>query len=252
MNDAGKDRPVYSLKQFKYNSHYWILNFLSRAKKPSRILDIGAADGYLGEILKQQGHFLVGLEADSQLAEKARAHYHTLHNTDVESFDFPYRGEFDYILLADVLEHLRDPCGLLRRVVPCLDRGGEIIVSIPNVAHLFVRLSLMIGRFEYRDRGIFDRTHLRFFTLASMTRMINDASCRILELRPTSVPVQLVAPSTDKGFFAPLHELHFLMVTLCKTLLAYQFVVRVVPYERQGDRTHLFGEREDTRPGGGR
>lgn len=231
MKEAGKDRPTYSLKQFKYNSHYWILNFLSQAKKPSRILDIGAADGYLGKILKQQGHFLVGLEANSQLAEKARAHYHTLHSADVESFDFPYRGEFDYILLADVLEHLRDPGGLLRRVVPCLNSGGQIIISIPNVAHLFVRLSLMVGRFEYQDRGILDRTHLRFFTLASMRRMINDASCRILELRPTSVPVQLVVPWTDNGFFAPLHELHFLTVKLCKTLLAYQFVVRVIPGE---------------------
>jgi 2-polyprenyl-3-methyl-5-hydroxy-6-metoxy-1,4-benzoquinol methylase len=231
VKEAGKDRPTYSLKQFKYNSHYWILNFLSRAKKPSRILDIGAADGYLGEILKRQGHFLVGLEADSQLAEKARAHYHTLYSADVESFDFPYQDEFDYILLADVLEHLRDPGGLLRRVVPCLNSGGEIIISIPNIAHLFVRVSLMAGRFEYQDRGILDRTHLRFFTLASMTRLINDASCRILELRPTSVPVQLVAPWTDNNFFAPLHELHFLTVRLCKTLLAYQFVVRVIPSE---------------------
>ncbi len=234
MKEAGKDRPTYSLKQFKYNSHYWILNFLSQAKIPSRIFDIGAADGYLGEILKQQGHFLVGLEANSQLAENARPHYHTLHSADVESFDFPYRGEFDYILLADVLEHLRDPGGLLRRIVPCLNSGGQIIISIPNVAHLFVRLSLMVGRFEYQDRGILDRTHLRFFTWASMRRMINDASCRILEVRPTSAPLQLVAPWTDNGFFAPLHELHFFTVKLCKTLLAYQFVVRVIPREPRG------------------
>jgi 2-polyprenyl-3-methyl-5-hydroxy-6-metoxy-1,4-benzoquinol methylase len=234
VKKAGEDRPNYSLKQFKYNSHYWILNFLSQAKKPSRILDIGAADGYLGEILKRQGHFLVGLEADSRLAEKARTHYHTFHSADVESFDFPYCREFDYILLADVLEHLRDPGALLRRVVPCLNGGGELIISVPNIAHLFVRLSLMIGRFEYQERGILDRTHLRFFTLASMKRLIEDASCRILELRPTSVPVQLVAPWTDNGFFAPLHELHFLAVKLCKTLLAYQFVVRAIPGDPQG------------------
>ena len=232
MKQAGRDRPPYHLKQFKYNSHYWLLNFLARARIPSRILDIGAADGYLGEILKRQGHFLVGLEGDSQLAARARSHYDTLHSADVESFDFPYRSEFDYILLADVLEHLRDPGGLLRRIVPCLNGGGEIIISMPNVAHLFVRLSLLAGRFEYQDRGILDRTHLRFFTLASMRRLIDDASCRILELRPTAVPVQLVAPWTDNGWFAPLHELHFLAVRLCKTLFAYQFVVRVIPRER--------------------
>jgi 2-polyprenyl-3-methyl-5-hydroxy-6-metoxy-1,4-benzoquinol methylase len=229
VKEAGESRPVYSLKQFKYNSHYWILNFLSRAKPSSRILDIGAANGYLGDILKRQGHFLVGVEADAELAEKARAHYHTLHCADVESFDFPYRKEFDYILLADVLEHLRDPTNLLRLVVPCLKDRGELIISIPNVAHLFIRMALMAGRFEYQDRGILDRTHLRFFTLSSMKRMIDDAACRIVELKPTSVPVQLVAPWTDNGFFAPLHELNYLAVRLCKTLLAYQFVVRAIP-----------------------
>ncbi|HKY08165.1 MAG TPA: class I SAM-dependent methyltransferase, partial [Candidatus Binatia bacterium] len=150
MKKAGESRPIYSLKQFKYNSHYWILDFLRRATKSSRILDIGAADGYLGEILKRQGHFVVGVEAEAGLADKARVHYHAFHNADVETFDFPYQHEFDYILLADVLEHLRDPAGLLRRVLPCLNGGGELIISIPNIAHLFVRLTLLAGRFEYQ------------------------------------------------------------------------------------------------------
>src|SRR5688500_12210117 len=95
VNYAGTDRPAYRLKEFKYTSHYWILDFLSKASTASRILDIGAADGYLGRILKQRGHSLVGLESDSVLAEKARAYYDAFHSVDVESFDFPYRGEFD-------------------------------------------------------------------------------------------------------------------------------------------------------------
>lgn len=229
MKTAGDNRPGYSFKQFKYNSHYWILRFLSKAPRPSRILDIGAADGYLGAVLKQQGHHLVGVESDVRLADKARAHYHTLHAADVESFDFPYRGDFDYILLADVLEHLRNPLDVLRRVLPCLGAKGELIISLPNVAHLFVRLSLLSGRFEYADRGILDRTHLRFFTLASVRRMMQDASCRILELQPTPAPVQLVFSWTDKPAFGPIHDLHFVAVKLCKTLLAYQFVLRVAP-----------------------
>ena len=230
VNYAGADRPAYRLKEFKYASHYWILDFLSKASTASRILDVGAADGYLGRILKQRGHSLVGLESDSVLAEKARAYYDAFHSVDVESFDFPFRGEFDYILLADVLEHLRDPVGVLRRVTPCLSHGGELIISLPNIAHLFVRLSLLFGRFDYRDYGILDRSHLRFYTLASMRQMMREASCRILEIRPTPAPVQLVLPWTDDGVFAPLHELHFLLVKLCTTVLAYQFVVRAVPY----------------------
>jgi 2-polyprenyl-3-methyl-5-hydroxy-6-metoxy-1,4-benzoquinol methylase len=226
---AREDQRSYSLKQFKYNSHYWILHFLSKARKPSRILDIGAADGYLGAILRRGGHCLVGIESDLRLAEQARTHYEVLHSVDVESFDFPYRGEFDYILLADVLEHLRDPLAVLRRASSCLSPDGELIISLPNVAHLFVRLSLMLGRFEYQDRGILDRTHLRFFTLASLRQMMQEASCRIVELQPTPAPVQLVLPWTDQPIFDPIHGLHFLSVKCCKTLLAYQFVLRAVP-----------------------
>ena len=228
VREAGKPPPVYRLKEFKYNSHYWILKFLSKAEKPLRILDVGAAGGYLGQILKQQGHHLVGIESDPGLAAEARAHYEYLHLVDVEQFDFPQRAEFDYILFADVLEHLRDPAELLRRVLPCLNSSGEIIVSLPNVANLFIRLNLMFGRFEYGERGILDKTHLRFFTLATMRQMIHDASCRIVELKPTSVPLQLVIPWTDNRVFGPFHEVHFFAVRLWKTLLAYQFVARVV------------------------
>ena len=229
MKQAGEDRRPYSLKQFKYNSHYWILHFLSKARKPSRILDIGAAEGYLGAILKQHGHYLVGIEGDPQLAERARTYYDVLHTVDVESFDFPYRGEFDYILLADVLEHLRNPLDVLRRVSRCLSQNGELIISLPNVAHLFVRWSLLFGRFEYQDRGILDRTHLRFFTLGSLRQMMDQASCRIVELQPSPAPVQLVLPWSDKPIFDPIHRVHFLSVKFCKTLLAYQFIVRAVP-----------------------
>jgi 2-polyprenyl-3-methyl-5-hydroxy-6-metoxy-1,4-benzoquinol methylase len=229
MTEAAKGSRPYRLKRFKYNSHYWILKFLSAAGRPLRILDIGTADGYLGALLKQQGHYLVGVESDSTLAEKARGYYDVFHSVDAESFDFPSRGEFDFILLADVLEHLKDPAGLLRRALPCLNAGGEIIISLPNIAHLLIRLDLLFGYFQYTDRGILDRTHLRFFTLASTRRMVQDVGCRILELKPTPAPVQLVCPWTERPVFATLHEIHFLLVRSWKTLLAYQFVLRVAP-----------------------
>lgn len=229
MKEATHEQRPYRLKQFKYNSHYWILKFLSEIRKPSNILDIGAADGYLGAILNQQGHNIFGIESHAELAEKARPHYKNLYIADVENFDFSQCGQFDYVILADVLEHLRDPVRVLRRVEKCLSGRGEIIISLPNVAHLFVRLSLLFGRFEYRDRGILDQTHLRFFTLSTMRRMINESSCKILELQPTPAPIQLVIPWVDSPVFAPFHELHFHGVRLCKTMLAYQFVVRAAP-----------------------
>jgi 2-polyprenyl-3-methyl-5-hydroxy-6-metoxy-1,4-benzoquinol methylase len=232
MAEKSSLRP-YKLKQFKYNSHYWTLKFIRNANRPLRILDIGTADGYLGAILKQQGHYLVGVERDCSLGQRAREFYDGFHITDIEAFGFPYKDEFDYILFADVLEHLVDPAAVLRRAVGCLNDRGEVIISLPNVANLFIRLMLLFGRWEYSDRGILDRTHLHFYTLATLKKMIAAASFRVIEVVPTPLPVQLVFPITDKAIFAPLHELHYLAVRSRRTLLAYQFVVRAVPEPRK-------------------
>jgi len=219
----------YQFKSFKYNSHYRILKILSQAGRQLRILDVGTADGYLGAILKAQGHWLAGVEREGESAELAKSHYDQFHFADVESFAFPDREAFDYILFADVLEHLRDPEAVLTRALPSLKKGGEVIVSVPNIANLVVRLSLLFGRFDYADRGILDRTHLRFYTLSSLKRMIDNCGCDLLDVTATPVPVQLALPATDHELFAPLHELHSLLARLWPSLLAYQFVVRAAP-----------------------
>lgn len=219
----------YRFKDFKYNSHDRILNILGRDRRRLRILDVGTADGYLGAILKARGHSLAGVEREGEAAERARAHYDDFHCADLESFDFPYGAEFDYILFADVLEHLRDPEAVLKRALACLQAGGQVIVSVPNIANLVIRLSLLCGHFDYTERGILDRTHLRFFTLASLKRMIENCGCDPIEVAATPVPVQLALPFTAHPLFAPLHELHYLLVRLWHTLLGYQFVVRAAP-----------------------
>ena len=158
----------YGFKAFRYSSHSWILNLLEGEKTPVRILDVGTASGYLGKVLRERGHYVAGIEKDATAAARARNYYDSLQVADVESFEFPYKHEFDYILFADVLEHLRDPSAVLRACTPALKESGKIIISVPNVANIIVRLSLLLGRFDYMDRGILDRTHLRFFTLKSL------------------------------------------------------------------------------------
>jgi len=221
--------PRYQLKCFKYNSHYWVLQFLTRASSPLRILDVGTADGYLGAILRERGHSIVGIEQDATTAERARDFYDSFHVANIDDFDFPYTEEFDFILFADVLEHLKDPKIVLQRSLPALKKTGEIIVSVPNIANIVIRLSLLMGRFDYCDRGILDRTHLRFFTFSTLRKMIQEASCKVLEVAPTPLPIQLVIPASESKLFAPLHETHYLLVRLWKTLFAYQFVVRAAP-----------------------
>jgi len=225
--------PLYEFKAFKYSSHYWILKMLEPEKQRLRILDVGTASGYLGKILRDRGHSVAGIESDAAIAEKAKAYYDSFHLADLESYEFPYQREFDYILFADVLEHLREPAAALRRCLPALKESGKIIISVPNVANLFVRLSLLFGRFEYMDRGILDRTHLRFFTRRSVVRMLSEASCRVLSVIATPLPWQIVFPFTGKNFFAPLHEALYMLTRSWKAGLAYQFVIVAAPAHRQ-------------------
>jgi 2-polyprenyl-3-methyl-5-hydroxy-6-metoxy-1,4-benzoquinol methylase len=222
-------RERYQLKSFKYGSHYWVLKTLAAEQAPLRILDVGTATGYLGRVLRSSGHYVVGIEGHGDWAAKAQEHYDSFHVADLEQFEFPFRSEFDYIVLADILEHLRDPIAVLRRAIPSLRKSGKIIVSVPNVANFVVRLSLLFGRFDYVDRGILDRTHLRFFTLRSLKKLLLEASCRTIRVMATPVPVQLILPITDNSLFTPLHEVHYAAVRLWKTMFGYQFVVTAAP-----------------------
>jgi SAM-dependent methyltransferase len=222
---SGELQDGYAFKNFKYSSHYWILKRLEQEAQPLRILDVVCASGYLGKVLRQQGHYVIGIESDPAAAKSARACYDVFHLADLETFAFPYHREFDYVLFADVLEHLRDPAAVLRRSIPALLDSGKIIISVPNIANWIIRLKLLFGNFDSADRGILDKTHLHFFTLRTLTKMMSDVSCRILDVTPTPLPAQLVFPFTGKKAFAPLHALHYGVTLSCKTLFAYQFVV---------------------------
>lgn len=234
---SGSNTPAsgYEFKAFKYSSHYWILKVLGREREPVRILDVGTASGYLGKILKGRGHYVTGIEFDAAAAESARNYYDSFQVADIETFEFPYRREFDYIVFADVLEHLRDPAAVLRTCIPALKESGKLIISVPNVANFIVRLSLLFGKFDYMDRGILDRTHLRFFTLRSLKKMMREVSCTVLEVIPTPLPVQIVLPFTENKFFTLFHAACYALTRCWKTAFAYQFVVTAAPCHPQVD-----------------
>lgn len=146
------------------------------------VLDVGCASGGLLAGLAGAGH-REGIELDPTAAETARGVADTVHVGSVYDVDLP-DASFDVVVLGDVLEHLVDPADGLRRILPSLRPGAAVVVSVPNVAHWSIRLSLLAGRWEYRDSGILDDTHLRFFTWASGARLVEDAGLRIVERQP--------------------------------------------------------------------
>jgi 2-polyprenyl-3-methyl-5-hydroxy-6-metoxy-1,4-benzoquinol methylase len=147
------------------------MHVLELVPSGSRVLEIGAATGYMSEALRAKGCSVTAIEVDPEAAAKAERFCERVIVADVETLDLDSElGDetFDVVLFAEVLEHLRDPAAVLGRVRPFVAEGGTIVASIPNVAHGSVRLALLEGEFRYRRLGILDDTHLRFFTRATI------------------------------------------------------------------------------------
>jgi 2-polyprenyl-3-methyl-5-hydroxy-6-metoxy-1,4-benzoquinol methylase len=166
-------------------SHAQILELVGANK---RVLDIGCATGYLARALVEQGCTVSGVEYDADAAEQARPTLDRLVVGDLEQLDLVEsfgREQFDALVFGDVLEHLRDPLAVLRKARPLLAHGGCVVISVPNIAHGAARLALLKGRWEYRQLGLLDTTHLRFFTLASVRDLLREAGLAAVEVRRT-------------------------------------------------------------------
>jgi SAM-dependent methyltransferase len=145
-----------------------------------RVLEVGCGEGALGRLLRWRGHHVTGIELVPEAAERARSCLHRVVNADVErdGFAFP-PASFDAIIFADVLEHLVDPWRVLREAVELLAEDGVIVASIPNVQNLEVLRRLLGGRWDYRERGILDFGHLRFFTLSTIRALFAQADLTV-------------------------------------------------------------------------
>ena len=98
-----------------------------------------------------------------------------------------WKKSFDYIILADIVEHLRDPWDFLKKVRRFLKQDGRVIVSIPNVCHVTNLWNMLHGNWEYKEAGILDRTHLRFFTKKSFSRYLEQAGFKIQSIEPNII-----------------------------------------------------------------
>lgn len=167
-----------------------------------RVLDVGCACGdFAVQLGRERKVEVVGLEYDAGSVALARATeaFEEVLQTDLDAPDvdraWDSLGRFDAIVLGDVLEHLRDPERVLGRLVRVLDPEGRVLVSLPNIAHASVKIDLLDDRFEYTERGIMDRTHLRFFTWRSISDLLDSMGLRIEEARTTVSPKRRITES---------------------------------------------------------
>jgi SAM-dependent methyltransferase len=200
----------------------------------ARVLDVGCATGYLAAELGRRGCTVDGVEVDPIAAERAREHCRQVVVGDLEARATHAEVERmlggarpDVVICADVLEHLRDPWAVLSWLRTLLPAGGagKAIISLPNIAHWTARRALVRGRFDYADFGLFDRTHLRFFTRDSARELATRAGFAVQQERPAGAPLPL------ESRVPSLARVRDPFVRRCPELLALQFVlVLTVPH----------------------
>lgn len=187
INDFGGRRLSLSYHRSFENGLYGKYRAVAeKLQAGDRVLELGCHTGYFVAAMQDRGVEILGIDGDDEAVAYARQRGLPVLQADFDATDFPPRdlGEFDAIVIMDVLEHLRDPARLLRNLHSRLRAGGRLLITGPNVAYWAVRKNLLLGRWDYTDGGILDRTHLWFFTAKTWKSLVGDAGYRIVECRP--------------------------------------------------------------------
>lgn len=173
----------------------------------SVVLDVGCGIGRLGEFLTKEKQCKVdGIEYHQTSADIARPHYRTLWVFDIESHSAEQLTayKYDFIVCADILEHLRYPEQIIKSLSRLLAVNGRFLISIPNISYIGVVAELLLGEFKYRDDGILDKTHLHFYTQRSFHRLLSDCGLYGRAIDRTTVDLQISEFNyVSDSFFIP-------------------------------------------------
>ena len=183
-------------------NHSWS-KILSMIPAGSTVLDVGCSSGNLGrELMAQKQCIVDGIEldpGDATIAAKSLRHVWVFNIEDAEAVK-QLNKKYDVIIFADVLEHLVDPASTLKRVKGLLKPNGSIVFSIPNMAHVSIRLALLRGEFRHTETGIVDKTHLHFYDLDEVKRVFHEAGMHFsrLDQSPYPYPASLIRTLLSK------------------------------------------------------
>ena len=225
MNQITANRPLDD-----NHSHSQIVR---RIPRYAQVLELGCGDGSMSRLMRErcEAH-IIGIDHNPDIVWQAQRYCDYVFTEDLDdpnSLDALEGEKFDAITLVDVLEHLQHPEDLLRRLKPLLLDEGQILISIPNIAHASVRLELLNGHFTYEKTGILDTTHLKFFTADSVQSLLADEGYVVHELDYTwhDLPDEVIAHYLQSAGLEPTPQ------ALAKfhepDAMAYQFIISSSP-----------------------
>ena len=197
-----------------------------------RVLDVGCSNGSLGAALRAEvtGRTVWGIEADPVFCREAATRIDRVIQADLNGLAWTETfadQRFDALIFADVLEHLRDPWTVLLAAGQVLSPGGVAVISVPNIRHLSALYSIAVrGSFPRRERGLFDKTHLRWFTFADAVALCRDAGLEVIRVVPLLRLHDLPGGRANERIERLLGP--FRSARLVREFLAYQFLITAI------------------------
>lgn len=220
----------------------WGLLRLWGKRSGLRVLDVGCGFATTSARIQQLGNEVTGIDSSPEIAALAGQRLSRVVQGDVLEADLG-DAQFDAIIFADVLEHLPWPVSTLKRYLRWLAPDGSVIISLPNVGLWSVRLAHLLGRWEYDETGVLDRTHLRFFTRKSARWLVSEAGLHIVKstynpglVRPfvplaksviggdEGAPDALMNSRSYKTYLKSVYPLERAVASLWPGMLAFQMI----------------------------
>jgi glycosyltransferase involved in cell wall biosynthesis len=217
----------YEFKPDQDSSHERILTWM-RGRDPSSVLDLGCSDGVLAERLSSYGHKVTGVDVRELPGVRDRVERFVL--CDLNAGLPPETGcGYDVVIAADVLEHVRHPDRILVDLRDRLSPGGTILVSVPNFGHWYPRARVVSGTFDYDQRGILDRDHVRFFTRKSIKALFARCGFVVRRHEALGLPIDVLDRGVANGRTGGrgrqvVRAVDGFGVSLRPTLFAYQYL----------------------------
>lgn len=195
----------------------------------ARVLDVGCGAGANARAVKAllPSVHIDGIEPNARAAELAREACDTVfHGISSDWIKQASGVRYDAVVLSDVLEHIADPVSFMKELVAAAPlRDATFVVSVPNFGVWYNRVQTLFGRFEYSWSGLYDRTHLRFYTKKSIARVLGYCGLRATEIRCTPSLVQSAAPVLRKLFDKDVEAGDHLALTESKAFRIYRTLV---------------------------
>lgn len=205
------------------------------------VLELGPGPGAITRILQSVGNCRVtGVELDEEAIRKLKPYCSEIIQADLNTIDWTQLlteiGCFDVVVAADVLEHLYDPWMALQKMAAFLNPQGYLVISLPHAGHAGIMSSLINGDLEYREYGLLDRTHIRFFGLKNIERLFAQADLKIIEARYViKSPEETELASSWSQLSLPTRDV--IMHSAYSRI--YQVVVKAAPLHRPVDAVPL-------------